>query len=81
MNTVATPCKGTPHFTALAAGSSASIPAGAFAWTVTFLTGTGTIGGLAVPAGFSDSDAAQLAAAIAITTDTPGTAYVRYMTL
>lgn len=81
MNVKSTPCKGTPHFTALSAGGSTTIPAGAFAWTVTFLTGTGTIGGLAVPAGFSDSDAAQLLAAITITTDTPGTAYVRYMTL
>jgi hypothetical protein len=80
MNVVSTPCKGVPHFAALAAGETGSIPVGAFNWTVTILTGTATIGGLTVPAGFSDSDAAELETAIEVVTGTPGTAYIRYST-
>lgn len=70
----------TPHFTLLTAGTNQIIPINAKGWSVTILTGTGTIGGLAVPAGFSDSDTNKLAATVTIATDTPGTAYVRWNT-
>lgn len=70
----------TPSFHSLGASTSFSIPIGARGWTVTFLTGTGTIGGKAVPAGFSESDPNTLAAAIAIATDSGSSAYVRYNT-
>lgn len=62
------------------AGQSGTIPAGAKGWTFTVITGTATFGGAAVPAGFSDSDANTLAAAISYSFDTPGTGYVRWNT-
>ena len=70
----------TNNFTLLTAGQSQVIPVGAKGWTATILTGTGTIGAKAVPAGFSDSDDNTLLATVTITTDTPGTAYVRWLT-
>lgn len=70
----------TPTFVSLGASASQDIPIGAKGWTVTFLTGTGTVGGSAVPAGFSDSDGNTLAAAITVTTDAASTAYIRWNT-
>lgn len=68
----------TPTFHSMGASASYSIPIGAKGWTVVFLTGTGTIGGQAVSAGFADSDSGTLAAAIALTTGATSSAYVRY---
>lgn len=70
----------TPNFALLTAGQSQFIPAGAKGWTATILTGTGTVGGKTVPSGFSDSDPNTLAASVTVTTDSPGTAYVRWNT-
>lgn len=70
----------TPNFDLLGASDSRSIPVGAKGWTATILTGTGTIGGLAVPAGFSDGDSNTLLAAINVTTDGGSSAYVRWNT-
>lgn len=70
----------TPNFDLLGASDSRSIPVGAKGWTATILTGTGTIGGLAVPAGFSDGDPNTLLAAINVTTDGGSSAYVRWNT-
>lgn len=70
----------TPHFVLLGASASQTIPSGARGWTVTFLTGTGTIGTRAVPAGFSDSSEQTLAASIAVTTDAASSGYVRWNT-
>lgn len=68
----------TPTFHSMGASASYSIPISAKGWTVTFLTGTGTFGGQAVSAGFSDFDLGTLAVAIAVTTDSTSSAYVRY---
>lgn len=70
----------TPNFVALPASSSQVIPAGAKGWTVSILTGTGTIGGLTVPAGFSDSDTDTTLVPITVTTNANSTAYVRWLT-
>lgn len=70
----------TSTFNSLGASGSVNIPTAAKAWTVSFLTGTGTIGGKAVPAGFSDSSAFPPAVTIAVTTDSASSAYVRWET-
>ncbi len=70
----------TPHVVLLGASDSQVIPIGAKGWTVSFLTGTGTVGGAAVPAGFSDSDPNPLAATLTIATDSASSAYVRWNT-
>lgn len=67
-----------PRFHAMGASATYSIPIGAKGWTVSYFTGTGTVGGVAVPAGFSDSDSGTLASAIVVTTDSGSSAYVRY---
>lgn len=68
----------TPTFHSMGASATFSIPAGSKGWTVVFLNGTGTIGGQAVSAGFADSDTGTLAVAIALTTGSASSAYVRY---
>lgn len=78
--TVPASATGTNFFTAVAASSSGTIPITAKSWTITFLTGTGTLGGVAVAAGFSDSDVKTPSVAIAYTTDAASTAYLRYST-
>jgi len=70
----------TSHFQSLGASSSFNIPAGCKGWTVSFLSGTGTIGGVAVSVGFSDSDTASPSAAITVTTGSDSSAYIRYNT-
>lgn len=60
------------------ASTSGTIPIGARGWTFAVLTGTGTFGGVAVAAGFSDCDTNTLKTAIAYTTDAASTAYVRF---
>lgn len=63
-------------------GSTNTIPIGAKAWTVSFLSGTGTFGTLlassTVSAGFSDSGSNTTATALIVTTNTPGSVYIRY---
>ena len=73
-----TPGTVTPNIVSVGASASGSIPSGAKGWTITFLSGTGTLGGRAVSAGFSDSDTNTTAAAIAYTTNANSSAYVRY---
>jgi hypothetical protein len=68
----------TSTFTLLSASSSVNIPTSAKAWSVSMLTGTGTIGGVAVPAGFNDSSLSPPAVAIAVATNSASTAYVRW---
>lgn len=68
----------TPHFHAMGASVSFTIPMGSKGWTISYFTGTGTVGGVAVPAGFSDSDSGTLATDLAVTTDATSSAYVRY---
>lgn len=68
----------TPHPHAMGASASYTIPAGAKGWTISYFTGTGTVGGAAVPAGFSDSDSQTLTANLIVTTDSGSSAYVRY---
>lgn len=70
----------TPHFVLLGASGSQVIPSAAKGWTATILSGTGTIGTLAVSVGFSDSDVNILAASITVTTDAASSAYVRWNT-
>lgn len=74
-----TPQSVTPHFVLLSA-SSQVIPIDAKGWTVSILTGTGSIGGVAVPAGVSDSDTNTLFATVTIVADAASTAYVRWNT-
>lgn len=71
---------GTYTFASLGASGSTTIPISAKSWTVSFLTGTGTIGGQTVSAGFSDSDDKQPTVAITITTAAASSAYIRYST-
>lgn len=73
-----TPPSVTPTFVALGASGSQVIPIGAKGWTVTILTGTGTVGGLTVPTGFYDSDTGVLVVALTITTNAASSAYIRY---
>ena len=68
----------TSNFESLGASGSFTIPAGAKGWTVSFLSGTGTIGGVAVSVGFSDSSPAVAVAAIVVTTGAASSAYIRY---
>lgn len=68
----------TNNFVAVPALTTATIPAGAKGWTITFLTGTGTWGGAAVAAGFSDSDPGTTANALNYATAAASTAVVRY---
>lgn len=70
----------TPTFVAVTDGLELEIPIGAFRWSFTLLTGTATIGGLPVLAGFSDWDDAPILVAIPIVIGTPGTGYLRFMT-
>lgn len=70
----------TPNIQLIPASTTVSIPIGAKGWTVTFLTGTGTVDGAAVLAGFSDSDNKVLLAAISVHTDAASSAYLRYNT-
>lgn len=66
------------NFHGIGASDTFTIPAGAKGWTVAFLSGTGTIGGLAVGVGFSDADTGVNPSDIVITTDAASSAYVRY---
>lgn len=66
---------------AVGASGSGTIPIGAKGWTFTVLTGTATFNGAAsLPAGFSESDVNTLTAAIAYSTASASSAYVRYNT-
>lgn len=66
---------------AVGASGSGSIPIGAKGWTFTVLTGTATFNGVAsLPTGFSESDVNTLAVAIAYSTASASSAYVRYNT-
>lgn len=71
---------GTPHVVLVAASGSQAIPIGAKEWSFVFLTGTGTVNGIAVPAGLGDSGQNKLAATITIATNAASTAYVRWNT-
>jgi hypothetical protein len=73
-----TPAPVIPHFHYMDQSESFTIPSGSKGWTSTILTGTGSIGGVTVSAGFSDSDAGTTAADITIQTFEGSTAYVRY---
>lgn len=77
---VVTPQTVTPNFHAIAASGTFTIPAGAKGWTAAILTGTGTIGGIAIAVPFSDSDDNTLASGITVTTDSASTAFVRWNT-
>lgn len=70
----------TPHPVSLGASATQVIPIGAKGWTITVITGTATINGASVPAGFSDSDDGPLAAAITVITAAASSAYVRWNT-
>lgn len=69
-----------PHFVLLGASQTQDIPFGARGWSVSFLTGTGTIGAVSVPAGFSDSDANTLTINLTVTTNSASSAYIRWNT-
>ena len=68
----------TPNFISLGASTSGTIPINAKGWTVTILTGSATIGGQNVLAGFSDEDKNSPLAAIIISTGSSSSAYIRY---
>ena len=68
----------TVNFVAVGASASGQIPAGSTEWTIVFLTGTGTLGGVPVTAGVSDCSYERLGQPIAYTTDASSSAYVRY---
>ena len=68
----------TVSFNSLGASSSITIPIRAKGWSVSFIAGSGTIGGISVPAGFSDSDQNTLLSTITVTTNAASSAYVRY---
>ena len=70
----------TANIAAVEAGDGGSIPVGAKGWTFTVLSGTATFGGVSVAAGFSDSDANTLVAAINYSIGASSSAYVRYNT-
>lgn len=64
---------------AVAASGTRNIPTGAKGWTVTILTGTATINGVAsLPAGFSDYSEKALVAGFDVVCASSSTAYVRY---
>jgi hypothetical protein len=77
---VAVPRSGTRSTYLKTAGQTQAIPVGAFNWTVTILTGTATFDGVAVPAGFSAGDEGALLSALTVVMDTPGTAFMSWMT-
>lgn len=70
----------TPHFAAPAAESTTVIPIGAIGAGILILTGTGTINGVAWPAGTPWNDPNKLAATVTLILDTPGTAVIYYGT-
>lgn len=70
----------TSHFKTLAAGETQVIPVGAKGYSVSILTGTATIEGEAVPAGYSVGEEKKLLATVTVTCDTPGTATVSWDT-
>lgn len=69
----------TPNFVSVGASASSNIPATAKSWSFVLLTGTGTLGGVAVPLGIPVSGGA-LAALLAYTTAGASSAYVFYET-
>ncbi len=70
----------TPHIVVLDAEETQVIPIGAKGWTFSVLTGTATVNGETVPAGFSDSDSQPLAATITVITAAASSAYIRWNT-
>lgn len=70
----------TPHFKTLGASASQVIPIGAKGYFATILTGTGTIGGEAVPAGVGVGSSNTLAATVTIATDSASSAFVSWET-
>lgn len=68
----------TPHFKTLGASGSQVIPIGARGYLVTFMTGTGTIGGEVATAGLSVSSSNTLAVTVTITTDSASSAFVSW---
>jgi len=77
---LAIPRSGTRSTYLKTAGQTQAIPVGAFNWTVTILTGTATFDGVAVPAGFSAGNEGALLSALTVVMDTPGTAFMSWMT-
>lgn len=80
LQTAATQASVTPHFIGKTAGQTQVIPIGAIGANVQILTGTGTLGGLAVAAGDYWYEPNKLAATVTLVLDTPGTARVYYGT-
>jgi hypothetical protein len=72
------PATVTPTIIAVGASTTGTIPSGAKGWTITFLSGTGTFGGVAVTVGFSDSDPHILASNLVYVTGSASSAYVRF---
>lgn len=67
-----------PNIALLGASSTQVILAGSKGWSISILSGTATINGAAVSAGFSDSDPSTLGASITVITAAASSAYIRY---
>lgn len=71
----------TPNVALLGASATQIIPAGAKGYSFVVLTGTASVGGVAlIPAGVGDADPNTLAVALTITTAAASSAYVRWNT-
>lgn len=70
----------TPHMVTLGASASQVIPAGAKGWAMTIFTGTGTVGGAAVGAGFAIDNPKTLAITLTVTTDAASSGFVIWYT-
>lgn len=74
----------TPHWPAVGASATVTIPIGAKTWVVVFILGTGTIGGRNVSVGFSLNSGGfagySLATAITVTTAAASDAIIYYET-
>lgn len=70
----------TPNIVELGASATQVIPIGAKGWTYGILSGTATVNGVALAAGFTDGDPYTLAATITIITGATSSAYIRWNT-
>lgn len=69
----------THYITVAGPSSSGTIPAGVSSWTFTVLSGSATIQGASVPAGFSDADHCRLKVPIVYTTGANSSLYIRFV--
>lgn len=70
----------TPHISSIGANAGANIPSGAKGYSFSLLTGTGTLGGVAITAPITIGDQNTLAVNLAYTTGAASSALLYYNT-